>query len=545
MAKMTAARTIVGCLRAHGVDTIFGIIATHTVHIYDALYDYRDSIRFIGGRHEHAVGFMADGYSRATGRPGVFLTSGGPGAANSMGPMGEAYAASSALLQITTYPPRGDIHETKDQAGMFRAVTGWNALIEDVATIPDHFLEAFNRFKSERPRPIELEINKDYLSRETDLEILPPLEVHPTHPDPAAVEQAAEAIRKSRRPLIWVGGGIVSAGATSELQKLAETLGAPVFLTATGKGAIPQDHPLCLGAGRPLDARGENLVGAFMDQSDLVLLIGSSIGHITRLSLGQPSPPEPIRLPSNVIQIDIDPAEIGKAHPIAVGMVGDAKIAIQQLLSQLERKGATRNDGYLQEVSQLKTAIRQSLMRHYPNELKTMEGIRGVLDQDAIIVGEASMPALDAIHLMPVYRPRTFWGPFSWGGLGMGLPSGLGAKVACPGRQVVVLTGDGGFQFNIQELGTAVQYGISPVVIIFNDNAWGALKQNQERNFNGRTIATELRNPDFVKLAEAYGATAAVVHTGDQLTEALRQGLRSKVIHLIVAEMPQGFANFA
>ncbi len=541
MAEMTAARCIVECLKAHGVDTIFGLIASHTLHLYDALYDYQDSIRFIGGRHEHAVGFMADGYSRATGRPGVFITSGGPGAANSMGSMGEAYAASSRILQLTTYSPPADIHESKDQLGMFRSVTGWNALIEDVDTIPDYIVEAFQRFQTGRPRPLELEINKDQLSHKVDVEIIPPREVPRLHPDRAQVRQAAEAIGKARRPLIWVGGGVVSADATEELRQLAEAIGAPVITPATGKGSIPEDHPLALGEGGGNDTQGESIVNAFMQGCDMVLLIGCSMGHLTRLGAGQ-------RFPKNLIQIDVDPTEIGKRHPVAMGLVGDAKVTLQEILSFLEGRedGVSQSSPeYLQEVADLKARVRESLDRNQPNELKTLEAIRGVLDRDAVVVGDASVPALDAIRLLPVYQPHSFWGPFSWGGLGIGLPSGLGAKVGCPERQVVVLTGDGGFQYNIQELGTAVQYSINPVVIVFNDDAWGAIRNNQRRNFGGRVMATELKNPDFVKLAEAYGAEATRVHTREELIQALGQGLKSDVISLVVVEMPEGFSRFS
>ena len=180
MPLMTGGKAVVECLKAHDVDTIFGIISTHTMHIYDALYHEQDAIRFIGGRHEHALGFMADGYSRVTGKPGVLFTSGGPGAADSMGSMGEAYHASSKVLQVTANAElelidsgKGAIHEAKDQLGMFRSVTGWNALIDNLESMPDYFLEAFQRFSAGRPRPIELEIPTDLFDKQADIEILP------------------------------------------------------------------------------------------------------------------------------------------------------------------------------------------------------------------------------------------------------------------------------------------------------------------------------------------------------------------------------------
>jgi len=535
---------VVESLKAHGVDTVFGIISTHTMHMYDALYDEQDSIRFIGGRHEHALGFMADGYSRVTGKPGVLLTSGGPGAADSMGSMGEAYHASSRVLQITANcelelidSGRGAIHEAKDQLGMFRSVTGWNALVDNLEALPDHFLEAFRRFRDGRPRPVELEIPTDLFEKQADVEVLPPREMPSVQLDPSKIEQAAEALKKARRPLIWVGRGVMLADATSELRHLAEALGAPVTTATTGKGAFPDDHPLGLGVGEFGGIRGESPLGDFIKKCDLLLLIGSTMAYHRTVQQG-------LKLPSNVIQIDIDPNEIGKNYPVSLGIVGDAKITLQQILSLVDTKGGSQDNGYSKEVADLKESIRKSLVSQYPNELRTLEGIRHVLARDAIVVGDATVPNYRASRCLPFYEPNTYLGPTAWAGLGFGFPAGLGAKVGRPERQVVVITGDGGFQYNIQELGTAVQYGISPVVLVFNDNAWGVLKEIQSDTFNGRYLGTELTNPDFVKLAEAYGAGATRVHNLDELTKALGNALNDKVVHLIVVEMPDGFASF-
>ena len=215
-----------------------------------------------------------------------------------------------------------------------------------------------------------------------------------------------------------------------------------------------------------------------------------------------------LTLPKNIVQIDADPAEIGKNYPASVGIVADAKVALQQIITQLESKPKpiSTQAGYSREIADLKKGIHQSLIDQYPNETRTLEGIRSVLDRDAIVVGDATVPNYRASRCMPFYEPNTYLGPNSWAGLGFGFPAGLGAKVGCPDKQVVVITGDGGFQYNIQELGTALQYGISPVVLVFNDNAWGVLKGVQKETFDGRYIGTDLRNPDFIKLAEAYGA---------------------------------------
>ncbi len=544
MALMTGGRAVVESLKAHGVDTVFGIISTHTMHIYDALYDEQESIRFIGGRHEHALGFMADGYSRVTGKPGVLFTSGGPGAADSMGSMGEAYHASSKVLQVTANcelelidSGKGAIHEAKDQLGMFRSVTGWNALIDNLDSLPDYFLEAFQRFSSHRPRPVELEVPTDLFEKRADVEILPPRDMAPAQPDEGRIEQAAKALKEAKRPIIWVGRGVMLAEATAELRQLAERLGAPVASATTGKGAFPDDHPLGLGVGEFGGMRGESPLEDFLGKADLMLLIGSSMAYHRTVQQG-------LKLPANIVQIDIDPGEIGKNYPASLGVVGDAKTALGQILSLIDSEGAGSNGGYAAEVARLKEDLHRSLTAQYPNEMRTLEGIRGVLARDAVVVGDATVPNYRASRCLPFYEPNTYLGPNSWAGLGFGFPAGLGAKVGAPEKQVVVITGDGGFQYNIQELGTALQYGISPVVLVFNDNAWGVLKGMQRDTFNGRYMGTELRNPDFVKLAEAYGAGASRVRSLDELTKALGDALASNVVHLIEVETPDGFASF-
>ncbi len=544
MPSITGGKVIVDCLKAHNVDTVFGIISTHTMHIYDALYDERESIQFIGGRHEHAVGFMADGYSRATGKPGVFLTSGGPGAADSIGSMGEAYQASSSILQITTNiekdlidKGKGSLHETKNQLDMFKSVTGWNALISNLSEIPAHIDSAFRRFQTDRPRPIELEIPTDLLGLKTDLNVGaykpdPPIDI-----DINSIIKASEILTNGRRPAILVGSGIIMANATTELKMLAESLNIPVICSTTGKGAFPEDHILSLGTGEFGGNRGHSPLADFIPSADPLIIIGSSMPYARTIQYG-------LKLPKSVIQIDIDPKEIGKNYPVSLGIVGNAKVILNQLITELSGRPTRQSPSYTQEIAELKTAITDSLVTQFPNEFKTLKGIREVLLRDAIIVGDATQPVYRAHRCMPIYEPRTYFGPNSWAGLGFGFPAALGAKIGKPSKQVIAMVGDGGFQYNLQELATAVQYGIGVVTILFNDNAWGVLKDIQNDHFNKRFFATELSNPDFSKLSDAYGIPSSRVFNGRELTNSLDEALRSGLAHLIIVEMPNGFANF-
>ena len=545
MPLMTGGKAVIQSLKAHRVDTVFGIISTHTMHMYDALYDEQTSIRFIGGRHEHALGFMADGYSRVTGKPGVLLTSGGPGAADSMGSMGEAFHASSTILQVTANcelelidSGKGAIHEAKNQLRMFESVTGWNALITSLDTLPDIFLEAFRRFKDRRPRPVEIEIPTDLFEEQSDFEIISPTAIQTDEPDPRIIEQAVNALKKANRPLIWVGRGVMLSNATEELLQLSEKLGAPVTSATTGKGAFPDDHKLGLGVGEFGGMRDTSPMFDFLNECDLLLIVGSTMAYHRTVQQG-------LQLPKNIIQIDIDENEIGKNYPVSCGIVGDAKVTLRNILTLLESESPLRqHDVYLKEVAQLKINIQKHLANQYPNELRTFAAIRDVIARDAIVVGDATVPNYRASRCLPVYEPNTYLGPNSWSGLGFGFPAGLGAKVGRPDRQVIVITGDGGFQYNIQELGTAVQYNINPIIILFNDNAWGILRGIQKNTFQGRYLGTALNNPDFIKLAHAYGINATKVYTLNELTKTLANAVKEKTIHLIVVETPHGFPNF-
>lgn len=544
MALMNGGKAVVEVLKTHGVDTVFGIISTHTMYIYDALYNETKNIRFVGGRHEHGVGSMADAYARVTGKPGILLTSGGPGAADSMGAMGEAYAASTPLLQFTANVEqhlletgKGGLHDTKDQLGMFKAVTGWNARIDNLESLPDYFLEAFQRFKTGRPRPIELEMPTNLFPEQAEIELLPPREVNRIEPDQTLIEQAADALANAKRPIIWAGNGVMMADATAELRTLAESLGAAVVTAMTGKGAFPDDHPLSLGMGEFGRVQGVSSLSEFYPTSDLVLVVGSSMPYYRTVEAG-------LKLPENLIQIDIDPSEIGKSYPATIGIIGDAKTSLQQLSEALDTKHIEPKDSYQQDIDEARRQSYASSVGQYPNEIKTLEGIRSVLARDAVVSVDATVPAYRAHRCLPMYEPRTYIGPNHWVGLGFGFPGGIGAKVGVPDKQVAVITGDGGFQYNIQELGTAVQYDIAPVVMVFNDGAWGILKGLQRNLFDGRYFATDLRNPDFVKLAEAYGANGVRVRTRKDLLKQLQAGLDSDVITVIDVQMPDGFAAF-
>ena len=544
MARMSGGRALVESLISQEVETVFGIISIHTLHIYDALYQLQNMVRFIGAHHEQAAGHMADGYARATGRPGVFLTSSGPGAAVSVGAMGESYHASIPVLQVTTSIEReyanlgrGVTHEAKEQLRMFQSVSGWTAAVESVEDIPDQVHDIFQRFRSQHPRPAVLEIPTEVQSQEADVELTPPMQEALPAADPSLVEQAVERLLRARRPFILAGNGVMMAGATPELTQLAEALDCPVGFADGGKGAIPEDHPLCLGTALGRRIWGENPLQEWMATCDSVLVVGSSLPYRSTMGIQLP-------MPSELIQIDIDAGMLGRNYSPSLSLVGDARVVMGQMLQALGGRRVERDGAYKGELQELKHRIREGLRRQYPNPLRLAQGLREVLARDAIVVGDTTIAWSAMTRCFPAFAPRSFFGPHGWVGIGYGFSAAIGAKVGQPHRQVVSINGDGGFQCNLQELASCVQYDIAPVVLVFNDNAWGILKQRQHELFEDRFMATDLVNPDFVRLAEAYGIEGVRVSTQDQLLKEMDRSLGSARIQLIEVVIPQGFANF-
>ncbi len=541
MARLTGGQAFVESLKAQGVDTVFGIISVHTLDLFDALFDSQDSLRFIGGRLELGCGYMADGYFRATGRPGVLLTSTGPGAADSVGALGEAYFSGSAVLEITTnveqeFLGRGRLttHETKDQLGMFRAVTDWNALIDQIEAIPDHLVEAFQRFQSRRPRPIELEIPTDLLGQQAEVEVLPSRPSDIPQGDPGMVERALGALLKARRPVIFLGEEVQSLGGTEEVVRLAERLGAPVVTGDGAKGAFPEDHPLSLGPALGRRIWGENPVQEWLGTCDLALVLGANLPYRSTVGVG-------LKLPKTVVHVLLDGEAIGKNYPTSIPIVANSRAVVIQLLEGIGERDVYKGDSYRREIEGLRAQIYDSLREKWGRELATFEAIRAVTPRDTIFALDATVPASRAARCLPIYQPRTFMYPHGWAGLGFAFPASLGAKVGKPGSPVVCITGDGGFQYNFQELATAAQYGINPIVVIFNDNAWGVLKAYQQDRYHGRLMGTELVNPDFVKLFDSYGFAGTRVKTVAELTRALEAAVPADRIQLIEVQIPDGF----
>ena len=531
---VTGGQALVEALDAWGVQVIFGIPGIHTLAIYDALYGH-PRIRHVTARHEQGAGFMADGYARASGRVGVVLTTTGPAAVNALTPMGEAYADSSPVLLIASGldegsagEERGALHEMRDQFGTLKSVCGRGRRVLAVEEIPRAVSEAFVALCGGRPRPYVLEVPLEVLDAEAEVGPCD-TEVEPAAgPDREDLVRAAELIGAAERPLVVVGRGAQDAAA--EVRQLAECIQAPVGMTVNGRGTVAADHPLCLGdaGSRRLGPLQRSLgpdFGRWLDRADLVIAIGTRLGErVVRAwdaEIGR------------LIHLDIDPEVIGCRYEPEVALVGDARQGVQVLLELLGEE--VRRSGWdLGEIAN----EGQEAEGEYPFP-EILDAVRRVVDRDAVVTNDMTMISYQARRLFPVYSPRGFLSPHYYGTLGFSVPAAVGAKIACPQRQVVALAGDGGFMFTVQELATAKQQRLNLPIVLCNDNCYTAIQRAHERRFGARYVGVELENPDFVQLAQSFGINGVRVTSCAALAGALAEALRAELPTLIEVYLPK------
>ncbi len=519
--QLTGGQAVIETLRAHRVDTLFGIPGVHTLSIYDALSQVSD-IRHILARHEQGAGFMAEGYARVTGRPGVVSTITGPGVTNVATPVANAYADSTPLLVISSSLPlrarkrgRGELHEVKHQLGVMEALTGWARAVEQVEEIPDVLHEAFQVLQSGRPRGAYVQIPMDLLDQVASMTIPEPEPTLPLAPEPMAIQQATALLKQAKRPFIVAGAGVTAAGANQQLIQLAEYLHAPVLLGSKSHDVLPTEHPLVLTTN---DALPQALYD-FTSSCDLVLVVGGKLGA-ERTANGQ------LPLPATLIHIDIDAGEIGHNYPASLGIVSDARLALEALFRNLQNGLDTPVSAIsLSEIEQVRQALYEHTRSYHYEGFALLQGLQeslSALGQDTIIVADMTLLGYACAQFLPVYQPRTFIHPAEFCTIGCGLPLALGAKVAAPDRHVIALCGDGGFLLNASELATAVQERISVIAIIFNDSTFATVKKEQQRRFDGRYIATDLVAPDYLAIARGFHAHTMRASTPEELCTAIR-----------------------
>ena len=533
---MTGGQALVQQLLRYGIDTIFGLPGIQLDFVFDALWEERDRIRVIHTRHEQATAYMADGFARSTGRIGTCLVVPGPGLLNAAAGLATAYACSSRVLCLTGQihsdqigAGRGALHEINNQLETISSVVKHAERVLSPEAIPRAVQRVLGALHAGRPRPVEIEVPPDVLEGVADVTVLDP-EAPASGPplDLDLLEDAARLLGGAQRPLICSGGGLLSSGGWDALRELSRLLEAPVLMTDNGRGAV-SDRDYHAQTGRVANR-------ALVPQADVILAVG------TRFTMMR-SARFRARIPSDTrfIQLDIDPEEIGRNHSPDLGIAADAGQALCELCSRVPRHNR-RRDSRQDELSALARSSREGWAAASPLCDYGL-AIRAELPDDGILVNESTQVGYwNAGGGFPVYQPRSFLGYGYQGTLGYGFPTALGAQVGNPDRKVISVNGDGGFLFNVQELSTMAQHRIPVVAVVFDDRAYGNVRRIQQLRMGGHTIASDLRNPDWVKLAESFGVAGYRAEDPAALREMLREALRSDAPALIAVPMPDAAA---
>ena len=521
--KLTGAEVLIKALEAEGVDTVFGYPGGALLPIYDALYD--SDLKHILTRHEQGAAHAADGYARATGKPGVCFATSGPGATNLVTGIANAYMDSVPLVavtgQVVTSLLGRDSFQEADITGITLPITKHNYLVKDTDDLASTIREAFHIATTGRPGPVLIDVPKDVSAGEAEFKESAPMYLPGYNPPAGAKEdllnQAAVAIMASERPVIYAGGGVVSAGAHRELKRLAELMAAPVTTTLMGLGGFPEDHPLALGM---LGMHGSRYANYAVCECDLLLAVGVRFDDRVTGKIESFAPD------AKIIHIDIDPAELGKNVRVDIPVVGDVKTVLNQLLERLEAKlpGAWQQKvemwkkEYPLDYEQSGDAIKP---QQVINEICRVTG------GNARIATEVGQHQMWAAQYYTYTKPRSFISSGGLGTMGYGFPAAIGAQVGCPDEVVFDIAGDGSIQMNIQELATAVEYDLPVNAAIMNNGYLGMVRQWQELFYNRRYSYTEMSSPDFVKLAEAYGAEGYRVEKAADIKPVLEQAVAS------------------
>ena len=532
MARMTTARVIVRALVANGVDTVFGLPGIQLDALFNALHDERDRIRVIHPRHEQAAAYMALGYAQASARVGAFVVVPGPGILNTTAALATAYGACAPVLAITGQLPShaigqgyGLLHEIPDQLAMLRGLTKWAERIDHPTQAADLMHGAFHRLRSGVPRPVAIESPMDILGLEANVEGIEPAPgAAPIAPDPSVVEDAARLLATAKRPVLVAGGGASHAG--DALREVAEALQAPVIAHRMGRGILDDRHPLSVT--QPAGAK-------LWKEADAVLAVGTRLEHY-RSAWGAAG--------LATVRVDVDPTQMHRQGSPDVPILADAKLALEALAGTFGRRAGKR-PSRAEETAAIKAAARREMLAKAGTQIEFLDALRAALPEDGIFVDEMTQMGYVAQSAFPVHAPRTFISSGYQGTLGAGFPTALGVQVAFPDRAVLSINGDGGFLFNAQELSTAVQQGLGVVAVVFEDGAYGNVKRMQEDRYGGRVIASELRNPDFVRLAESFGAVGVRADTPEALLSAVAGAWGQRVptvVKVRVGRFPEPFA---
>jgi acetolactate synthase-1/2/3 large subunit len=531
----TGAEMLIQALTHEGVDTIFGYPGGAVLHIYDELWRARDRITHYLVRHEQGAVHMAEGYARATGQAGVVLVTSGPGATNAVTGIANAYMDSTPIVVITGQVPKHligtDAFQEVDTVGITRPCVKHNYLVREARDLPAIVREAFHLARSGRPGPVVIDIPKDVSAARSNYSRLDHVSF-PFSRQLACVDQdlAREAVRQivnAKRPVLYVGGGIVNSGAVDSLLSFAERLRLPVTPTLMGLGGFPSSHPLCLGM---LGMHGTYAANMAVAESDLLVALGVRFDDRVTGKLATFAPH------ARVIHVDIDPANIGKNVTPTLALTGDVKQVLNQFLSILQQQTTERLGSWWDQIRrwQLSQPLRFSGSQSQIKPQTVIRELHRLTNGAALITTDVGQHQMWVAQFYPFARPRQLITSGGLGTMGFGLPAAMGAQLALPEQLVVAVVGDGGFQMTNQELATAVQYDLPVKVLIMNNGYLGMVRQWQEMFYDRTYSEVDISvAPDFVKLAEAYGAAGFRAKRPAELREVMEAALRHQGVAVV------------
>jgi len=525
---MTGAEAIIKSLKQNDVDTVFGLPGGQLDFLFDAMYKEGDDIRLIHTRHEQGAAYMAYGYAKSTGKVGTYAIVPGPGLLNSSGALCTAWGNYSPVLCISGQIPStgigkgyGDLHEINDQMGMISHITKWQSSIDHPTQAPDIVQEAFKQLTTGCPQPVEIEMPMDIMAQQAEVELLPAVQYKQPVVDSELISQAVDLLNNAKKPLIVIGSGALEAG--DELLKLAEALQAPVMACRSGKGVVSSEH--YLSANFPMGHR-------LWAETDAVLAIGTRL-HWPLTMWGKD---DDLKL----IRVDIDPTQIARICTPELGIVGDATAVLNAMNSEAAIKGVTKNSRAT-ELKALKAEVDAEIREKVGPQMAYLDVIREELPRDGIFVDEVTQCGFVSWYGFPIYKPRQHISAGYQGTLGYGYATALGVMAGNMDKKVIQISGDGGFMFTMQELATAVQYKLPLVSIIFNDNRFTNVQRQQKEWFDGRIICSDLHNPDFVKMAESFGAAGFAAKDPESLRTAIQAAFKEEGPSIIEVEVNEFF----
>jgi len=513
---------VVRLLELSGAQTVFGIPGVHTLEIYRGLSASR--LAHVAPCHEQGAAFMADGWARVTGQPGVCVLISGPGLTNAITPIAQAYHDSVPLLVISGAVAEhehgfGEIHDLPDQQGLMARVTAFSRTIRDPAELPEVFADAAEVFESRRPRPVHIAIPVDVLGREATL-ATDPIRAAPPRPQPPAgsISHAAQLLGRAQQPLLILGGGARDAGPQAE--DLAELLGAPIGLTINARGTVSDAHELCLGSALSFPP-----ISDLLRDADVTLLVGAELSGLDLWGLDGPLEPQ------SLIRVDIDPDQLTRRWDARIALHGDAAGTLAALADAVRAEPAPVGEEHAHRRAAAAGRVREARKRlDPPDEVARFTHLISALDralpEERIVAGDSTQPVYAANHLLPMYRPRSWMMPIGYGCLGCALPMAIGAKLAAPDRPVVAIAGDGGFMFTVQELATAVSLDLALPVLVYNNDGYGEIRDSMDHAGITR-LGTDARH-DIAGIAHGFGCAVSRITRLGELEGALADAFASR-----------------